>query len=308
MNPTDVSTPSAGQTAGQLLRTARERQGMHLALLSVNLKVSVAQLEALEADRYEAFKGTAFVRALALSVCRQLKIDPTAVMAALPQGHVPARLEPAALQGQERTQRPPRASGGGRVRTPAALSKGLNRQVLLLAVLMLLGAAVLIWWPEPQAQKTEVSEPAPELQPAPMPMVEASDVVPMPATAVQAPVMAPAATAAPLPASAAGATAAVAAVPRVEAPVRAPSANNDAGASPLLLQLTSDAWVSVRDKAREVVLKRQVKAGETVELAVEAPFFVYVSRADAVQVRWQGQRVDLQPHTQNNEVRLSIKP
>ena len=305
MSPTDVSTPSAGQTAGQLLRTARERQGMHLALLSVNLKVSVAQLEALEADRYEAFKGTAFVRALALSVCRQLKIDPTAVMAALPQGHVPARLEPAALQGQERTQR---ASGGGRVRTPAALSKGLNRQVLLLAVLMLLGAAVLIWWPEPQAQKTEVSEPVPELQPAPMPMVEASDVVPMPATAVQAPVTAPAVATAPLPASAAGATAAVAAAPRVEAPVRAASANNDAGASPLLLQLTGDAWVSVRDKAREVVLKRQVKAGETVELTVEAPFFVYVSRADAVQVRWQGQRVDLQPHTQNNEVRLSIKP
>ena len=307
MSPTDVSTPSAGQTSGQLLRTAREQQGMHLARLSVNLKVSVAQLEALEADRYEAFKGTAFVRALALSVCRQLKIDPTAVMAALPQGHVPARLEPAALQGQERTQRPPRASGGGRVRTPAALSKGLNRQVLLLAVLMLLGAAVLIWWPEPQAQKTEVSEPVPELQPAPMPMVEASDVVPMPATAVQAPVTAPAA-AAPLPASAPGASAAVAAVPRVEAPVRTPAANNDAGASPLLLQLTSDAWVSVRDKSREVVLKRQVKAGETVELAVEAPFFVYVSRADAVQVRWQGQRVDLQPHTQNNEVRLSIKP
>lgn len=301
MNPTDVSTPPApaGQTAGQLLRTARERQGMHLALLSVNLKVSVAQLEALEADRHEAFKGTAFVRALALSVCRQLKIDPTAVMAALPQGHAPVRLEPAALEGREHAQRPPRASGGGRVRTPAALSKGLNRQVLLLAVLMLLGAAVLIWWPEPQAQKTEVSEPAPELQPAPMPMVEASDVVPMPAAAVQAPVTAPAAVAAPV---------ATAAAPRVEAPVRAPSATNDAGASPLLLQLTNDAWVSVRDKNRDVAFKRQVKAGETVELAVEAPFFVYVSRADAVQVRWQGQRVDLQPHTQNNEVRLSIKP
>ena len=307
MSPTDVSTPSAGQTSGQLLRTAREQQGMHLARLSVNLKVSVAQLEALEADRYEAFKGTAFVRALALSVCRQLKIDPAAVMAALPQGHVPARLEPAALQGQERTQRPQRASGGGRVRTPAALSKGLNRQVLLLAVLMLLGAAVLIWWPEPQAQKTEVSEPVPELQPAPMPMVEASDVVPMPATAAQAPVTAPVA-AAPLPASAPGASTAVAAAPRVEAPVRTLSATNVAGASPLLLQLTSDAWVSVRDKSREVVFKRQVKAGETVELAVEAPFFVYVSRADAVQVRWLGQRVDLQPHTQNNEVRLSIKP
>jgi len=273
MNPTDVASPSTGQTAGQMLRAARERQGMHLALLSVNLKVSVAQLEALEADRHEAFKGIAFVRALALSVCRQLKIDPTAVMAALPQGHAPARLEPAMLGGKGRVQRPQPASGLARVRTPAALSKGLNRQVLLLAVLMLLGAAVLVWWPEQAPEKTEVIEPAPELQPAPMPLVEASDVTTVPVTAV---------------------------------PV--PAVTLDNGASPLVLQLTYDAWVSVRDKNREVAFKRQVKAGEIVELSVEAPVFVYVSRADAVQVRWLGQQVDLLPHTQNNEIRLSIKP
>lgn len=293
MNPMDVSLPKEGSTAGQMLRAARERQGMHLALLSVNLKVSVAQLEALEADRYEAFKGIAFVRALALAVCRQLKIDPTAVMAALPAGNAPARLEPEALEVQQR--------GLGVARAPAVIAKGLNRQVLLLAILMLLGAAVLIWWPEQAPQSTEVSEPPQELQPVQMPTVEASDVAPT----SSAPVSVPAVVSAP---ATPQASASAAVAPRAEPPVRGLASTADAGAAPLVLQLTNDAWVSIRDKNREVAFKRHVKAGETVELAVEAPLFVYVSRADSVQLRWHGQRIDLQPHTQNNEVRLSIKP
>jgi len=90
MNPlphTEASSdlPQGRLSAGQMLRAAREAQGLHLAMLSVNLKVSVRQLEALEADQYEAFKGATFVRALAQSVCRQLKIDPAPVLAALPQ-------------------------------------------------------------------------------------------------------------------------------------------------------------------------------------------------------------------------------
>jgi len=275
MNVLDGSRPRDSQTAGQMLRAARERQGVHLARLSVNLKVSVAQLEALEADRHEAFKGIAFVRALALSVCRQLKIDPTEVMAALPQGMAPIRLEPAALEVQQRV------SGVERVRPPALISRGLTRQVLLLAVLMLLGVGVLIWWPEPADPKVEVAESTPELQPAPMPMVEASDVTPVPAASDPTPVV-PAVTGATTP--------------------------TETHHSALVLLLSQDAWVSVRDKHREVAFKRQVKAGETVELSVDAPFFVYVSRADAVQVRWQGQRIDLSAHTQDNEVRLSIKP
>ena len=38
---------------GAIMRSAREKAGVHLAVLSVNLKVSIKQLEALEADRFE---------------------------------------------------------------------------------------------------------------------------------------------------------------------------------------------------------------------------------------------------------------
>ena len=135
MQPQDASSVSATPTAGQMLRAAREARGLHLAVLSVNLKVSVRQLEALEADRHEALKGAAFVRALALSVCRQLKLDPSAVMAALPKGDAPKVLEPVAKVA---AHSPVRSSSRQRS------NKGLSRQVLLLAVLMLAGVAGLV--------------------------------------------------------------------------------------------------------------------------------------------------------------------
>lgn len=71
--------------AGLLLRTAREAQGLHIAMLAVSLKVPVKKLEALEADRYDLLPDMVFVRALAASVCRSLKIDAAPVLLALPR-------------------------------------------------------------------------------------------------------------------------------------------------------------------------------------------------------------------------------
>ena len=98
-----------------------------------------------------------------------------------------------------------------------------------------------------------------------------------------------------------------AAAPRVAASSPAPASSGAAGAS-LVLRLKADAWVEIRDKFREVALKRQVKAGETVALALQAPVFVYTSRADGTELQWQGKAVDLSANTQNNEVRIQIKP
>ena len=76
--------PDNNASAGTILRSAREKSGLHLAVLSVNLKVSVKQLEALEADRYEQLLEPVFARALAAKVCRILKIDVEPVLALMP--------------------------------------------------------------------------------------------------------------------------------------------------------------------------------------------------------------------------------
>lgn len=295
MNPTDVSTPPAGQTAGQMLRAAREQQGMHLALLSVNLKVSLAQLEALEADRHDVFKGVAFVRALALSVCRQLKLDPTPVLAALPQHQAPSKLEPVSLEVQQRVK--------VSVSSRGSAAKGPSRQVLLLGLVMLLSAAVLIWWPETAGQDPEPpADPVLSMVPAPQALEPASE---------------PAATheAATPPVSVPVAVAAAPSVPEPAVSAVTASSNSAAssatvapGLSTLELRMTGDTSVTVRDKNNAIVLRQQFQAGETAKLEIQAPWFVYVNRADAAQLRWQGRMIDLKPYTHENIARVWIRP
>src|SRR5690349_12237298 len=89
MSDMQGATPADGVTAGQLLRRAREAQGLHVAALAVSLKVPVKKLEALENDRWDEMPDAVFVRGLASSVCRALKIDPAPVMERLPASVAP---------------------------------------------------------------------------------------------------------------------------------------------------------------------------------------------------------------------------
>ncbi|MEN9889658.1 MAG: hypothetical protein RL559_1695 [Pseudomonadota bacterium] len=316
MSTFDASDPSAaaGPTAGQMLRAAREAKGLHLAVLSVHLKVSVRQLEALEADDHAHFKGVAFERALAQSVCRQLGIDPVPVLAALPHAAPVRAIEPVGLHSRRpAVTSPPRNNSG----------KGLSRQVLVLAVLMLLGAAALVWWPSSERKAEGVVEEMPDPAQAAVPMGQASDPMAMvePASAASAAASTardtapPAVPAAPTPAASAGASVALpsaqpASSARPAAPVPSAAAAPAAAdaAHSLTIRLRADAWIEVRDSQGQMPVKRTVKAGETLALSPSAPLFVYVGKADSAELRWQGQAVDLQPHARNNEARLQLKP
>ena len=76
---------SMPRSPGGIMRSAREKAGLHLAVLSVNLKVSVKQVDALEADQFQYLPEPVFARALAAKVCRFLKIDSEPVLALMPQ-------------------------------------------------------------------------------------------------------------------------------------------------------------------------------------------------------------------------------
>jgi len=84
-SPIIFSAPDAGsRSAGEALRVAREAQGLTLEGLAANIKVAPAKLEALEQGRYDQLPDASFTRALAMTVCRSLKLDPAGVLAALP--------------------------------------------------------------------------------------------------------------------------------------------------------------------------------------------------------------------------------
>ena len=85
----DSAAAADGLSAGTMLRQAREASGLHVSTLAVALKVPSRKLEALEADRYDELSDAVFVRALAASVCRNLKIDPAPVLLRLPASRGP---------------------------------------------------------------------------------------------------------------------------------------------------------------------------------------------------------------------------
>lgn len=76
-------TPGS-RSAGKMLKEAREAKGMHLTVVATNLRVPVERVQALEEDRYNDLPDLVFARALAMSLCRQIKIDPTPILAHMP--------------------------------------------------------------------------------------------------------------------------------------------------------------------------------------------------------------------------------
>ena len=324
-----ADTPGQGMsvTAGALLRDAREAAGLHIAALAVALKVPVAKLEALEADNFSALPDMVFVRALASSVCRTLKIDPQAVLALLPQGEGP-RLS----AGDVGLNAPVKGFAG---RSSAAPFKGAGSRSFVWAVgLLLIGAALMMFLPRGLDADLSALLKQPETTTKiPMPTgnvaqeisvaVGAEQRVP---SAAPAPAPAPAPAAAPAPAPAAAAAAGVGVelpagesikpagiashpivLPSVEAsaPSSAPAA--DAPSGVLAFKARSESWIQVRDAAGALVLQRNLAPNELVSVSGVLPLAVVIGRADATEVFVRGKPYDIGPVSRENVARFEVK-
>ena len=111
-------------TAGQMLKQARLRSGLSLEGLGARVKVTVARLQALEDDQFDAWPNINVLRAAAASVCRHVQLDPVVILDRLPKAE---KIQltvagPAAQVGfRDRAGFTLRRSGGGR-----ALAAGLD--------------------------------------------------------------------------------------------------------------------------------------------------------------------------------------
>ena len=66
-------------TVGSVLRAERLRQGLSIDAISIDTKISIVRLEALEADEVESFSSPFFYKSFVKQVAERLKIDPTAI-------------------------------------------------------------------------------------------------------------------------------------------------------------------------------------------------------------------------------------
>lgn len=312
-----ADTPGQGMsvTAGALLRDAREAAGLHIAALAVALKVPVAKLEALEADNFSALPDMVFVRALASSVCRTLKIDPQAVLALLPQGEGP-RLS----AGDVGLNAPVKGFAG---RSSAAPFKGAGSRSFVWAVgLLLIGAALMMFLPRGLDADLSALLKQPETTTKiPMPTGNVAQEI---SVAVGAEERVPSAAPAPAPAAAAAAGVGVElpagesikpagiashpiVLPSVEAsaPSSAPAA--DAPSGVLAFKARSESWIQVRDAAGALVLQRNLAPNELVSVSGVLPLAVVIGRADATEVFVRGKPYDIGPVSRENVARFEVK-
>jgi cytoskeleton protein RodZ len=283
--PESPVVPPRPNTAGGLLRQARQAQGLHIAALAAAIKVVPRKLELLESDQFDQLHDATFTRALAQTVCRTLKIDPAPVLALMPppRGHrlehvaeglnTPFRERPGRLVPKEWAS----------VAMPAVVLAGLLVAAAIGMYLMPLG------WPSLSkvgANRAAGREPAPTVE-----------------TSAMLPAAVPAASASMDPASAGFAT----------DPVPPTMPETAASAPPIfatgVLQLRPDAasWVEVVDAHGKLLISRLVQPGESVGLDGAMPFKVRIGNANAMQVVFRGHPLELGPFTRDNIAKLELK-
>jgi cytoskeleton protein RodZ len=275
-NQVQAGAPGDGQSAGALMRQGRERAGMHIAALAVALKVPVKRLEALEADRHDLLPGPVFVRALAASVCRCLKLDAKVVLARLPE----ARMQDLVVEGS--LNQPFRTASHG---SSASAWPQVSRPALIAGALILLAAALVYFMPELslfQSGKAAV--------PAAMVTEQVAPAGP-PTAAAAAQKAAPDAQGAALPATA-------------PAPAAAVAPNAD---PVVVFDARRATWVEVIDASGAIALRRVLNAGEQVPVSAQPVLKVTVGNAGGVEVKVRGQVLDLAPLSQNNVARFEVK-
>lgn len=288
-------------SAGEMLRQAREDAGLHIATLAVALKVSVKKLEALEADRLDLLPDAVFVRAMASSVCRVLKIDPAPVLDQLPQTAVP-RLE---FDHEFGLNTPFHAPGDV---ASSSIWNQLSRPVVLLALTLLVGALVLIFFPSidrvgaPDAGTSEVVVPSSAAAPA-TPSVQA--VVPAPdeqaVPARQPPTQASPAKPASVVAAAAQPAASTSSA--MSAPVKAKVSSTGV----IVFRTRGESWVEVTDARGAVQISRMIGVGEVVGVSGPLPLSVVVGRADITDVQVRGNPFSLDAVTKGNVAHFEVK-
>lgn len=276
-----VHTPSG---AGAMLRGAREAQGLHIAALAVSLKVPVKKLEALEADRYDLLPDVVFVRALTLSVCRTLKLDSQAVMAALPQRRSPSiKTDDDGLNTT--LQSPARFS-------ELSLHRVFNPVGLAIITMILVIVAIALWPVQTGQTAAEVADAQASISAnsgADQGKGPTGGMPPEPVRLADSPAL--------------SAPADAKLTATSEVPPSTLTASSDAL---LVIHALGESWVEVTDAKNVSQLRKVTGKGEVLTVNADPPLSVVVGRADLISVTTRGKVLDLSGISKNNVARFEV--
>ena len=309
----DDQTPSLvvstlAPTAGQLLQEARKAAGLSLEQLSARVKVPTLRLLALEEGRLQEWPDANVVRAVAASVCRQLRLDPAAVLELMPKAEQRALLLPAAQVAVGFRD----SSSAFKLRGSSGALRWLRIVLMVAFGLAALGVVVALVGPNLQSELDRSSDQGNAVAPVQVAAVQPEPVLPPDAGPTD---------------TRAGSAVATASEPaslapienRVSAPTPAPLIGLETRAlekrapelvvTPAVLAPVSRAlisfkargttWIEVLDAKGTLLLRRTMETGDTAAASGELPLSVVVGRADFTDVAVRGKPLVLEPLPDN---------
>lgn len=290
----DTDNQAAAEAPGAALAAARQAQNLSVADAARQLKLSVSQIEALEAGDYEKLPGTIFARGFIRNYARLLKLDADALLRSV---------DLALPSPPAREEAPPSRD------IPFPTAQPRRGPWYALALVLLLGglAAYEFFWNEPESTVSKtVTPPATAVQKIELPVpVEAPGSDPVKATEV------PVAPAGSAPSAAAGTNAADKAVADAPSAVPASAAEGSRqpqpGERPLRLVFKQESWVEIRDHSGKIVFSQLNPAGSEKRIYGTPPMSVVIGNSHGVQLTYKDQPVDLALHTKVDVARFTLE-
>lgn len=275
----DVSAESLAApsvSVGQQLSTARLAKGLSTNDVAKALKLSLRQVEALEADDWPSLPCNTIIRGFVRNYARLLGLNSGLLMAALDRLTMP--------QGPELEM-----SVGTPVNLPQEGKVDRRDFVRVISGLIVLLLAVTAYFFLPQElwQSTLAA-----LKSA----TQTTEVVAEKAAPLPEPEEAPAPEAAAMPATAA--------LP--EAPAMPPPAASTS-ASVLKFSFDQASWVEVRDRSGRVIFSQKNQPGTEREIEGQPPFAVVIGNSAHVTLQYKGKPVDLSRRSKDDVTRLTLE-
>ena len=271
---------SGQASVGQLLRDAREAQGVTLEEAAMRLRLMHRQIEAMERDDFESLGQPVFARGFVRNYARLLGLASEPLLARMDG----APAEPATVSPVE----------------PPVQRSWLTSPWLILSLLgLLLVVAVpvaLYLWLNSEAGDGPIKQVPPVAQSHPAP------------AAAMAPVAAPVEAAVPAVQVAGTSSVTPAAAGAEQAAAAAPAAAEPAATGSLLhLEFGDKSWTEIKDASGRMLLRQLNPADSRVDVHGQPPFDVVVGNASHVQMTYNGRPIDLQPFIDGTVARFTLE-
>jgi cytoskeleton protein RodZ len=294
-------------TAGTLLRQARENAGVDIKALAVMMKVPVKKIEAIEDNRLDLLPDSVFIRALASSMCKALKVDPVLILSKLPSNTAP-RL----LSEDKKISIPFRVNAQKNI---FEMFGFFSKPAGMFVLLLLIGALIIFLTPKNLNISNFFDSLSSKVINSAQKKLENSNSTTEKTVSLGASSEQKSATEN----STLGSPIALP-IDRVSNPVLSRDSAqtiktteivqnnpNTSVAGVVVFKARASTWIEVKDAKGVYHIKKIVETGEAVGYSGDLPVSIVVGRADATDVEVRGKHFNLDNSTKSNVARFEVK-